>query len=166
MEEIWVQWDTVGSSACQLCFHSVLIPSFHPVLGQPELPVSNKMKTVCCVCTLLQIGTDVTEVNPALQEIPQTSIKWEAAWFTTGMTYSLRCLLLPVNWRCVSWRILRSCLRSLSRFVAGRGHVWHTFTFHLQISPALIFRQVILFFRSLSFLIWKMSSVIPSSHTC
>ena len=85
---------TVGHSGlpcvCQLCFHSVLIPSSYPVLGQPDvLPVSNKMKTVHCVCTLVQIGTDIAKVSPALQEIPRTSIKWEAAWFTAGMTYSL-----------------------------------------------------------------------------
>lgn len=54
---------TVGHSGllciCQLCFHSVLIPSSYPVLGQPDvLPVSNKMKTVHCVCILVQIGTD------------------------------------------------------------------------------------------------------------
>lgn len=132
---------TVGHSGlpcvCQLCFHSVLIPSSYPVLGQPDvLPVSNKMKTVHCVCTLVQIGTDIAKVSPALQEIPELVLNERQHGFTTRddilqiLTPSCQ---LEVG---VSWRILRSCLGSLNRYVCfccrKRTHVCHAFTFHLQ----------------------------------
>lgn len=171
MEKIWVQLNIAGCYACQLCFHSALIPSSYPILGQPDvLPFSNKMKTVHCLCTLVQTCTNAAKVSPALWEIQRTSIKWEAAWFTPGMAYSFRCLLLPVGWRYALWRIWGHAWDQwieTSAFVAGRGHVCHIFTFHrwwnkaqygtwlVQIFLTLIFRQAILFFERLNILIWK-----------